>query len=905
MPYTYPIDAQAMFEDRAHQFIGFGLPADDVARVRCATKDFWSNEPGGWVYEWSALAAEYTAQHRPLLAALAYGCAKFPCLPDDARKTALNKQIEAYLAAAPEFGVRFERRMLNLPTRSGAVVLPVHLYAAADTFKASPVLMISAGVDTAKMDIHNWLVTFATRAGVTVLAFDMPGTAENPVPLGPAADSLVQSLVTAARGIGNGLVAHMGISFGGNFAAMTGLSGIVDAAIDLGGPVEAAFHPERLRNLPYGMADIVGNALGFDHPVTVDELSSAARSLVRTELLKQQGNTAMLVVNGADDYFVPADDTRIFAGRPGVTVDLLPGTGHCAMSKAAEVLPRLIGWLRNQLGIPTTGPATAPGRATGREEVLVVGAGPVGLVMACELARRNVPVRVIDKLPAPTTESRAILLHSRSLEMLDRIGVVDKIVASGIRTRGMQMHASGKMLADLAFDEVASPYPFSVTTAQTETERILADRLAELGVPVERGVEMLSFDQDDHRSGQAVHFRLRHADGTTEDGTTNWIVGTDGSHSTVRALTRQKLEGSFKGERFLLGDVDAECDLPRDRMHSYFSTGAGPLLVFPMLGRRLRVIAQITDNDEDVSIARLQQVIDERAVGIRVIAARWLTIFEIHHAQVPQYRVGRAFLAGDAAHVHSPAGGQGMNTGMQDAFNLGWKLAAVVAGAADPALLDSYQAERHPVAARVIAQTTRITDLGTLDHRMQQVLRNTALHLATRLAPVRNVLAAQLEETDLAYRRSPIVAGHNRRSGVRPGDAAPAVPGTELREMLIANGAHTTAVIFGSELAEQAIAVAGLPQIRIVDDPALVQTGSGQDVLADPDGRIARRYRVGHGDVVLVRPDGYVGFVGSLTDSVAIGSYRLAAGCAVTGERSSSVSEAPSMVAASTSAALS
>src|SRR6478736_3149358 len=137
MPYTYPIDAQAMFEDRTHQFIGFGLPADDVARVRAATTDFWANEPGGWVYEWSALAAEYTATNRPLLAALAYGCAKFPCLADDARTTAMTRQTEAYLAAAPGFGVRFERRVLNLSTRGGAVDLPVHLYTAADSFDAA------------------------------------------------------------------------------------------------------------------------------------------------------------------------------------------------------------------------------------------------------------------------------------------------------------------------------------------------------------------------------------------------------------------------------------------------------------------------------------------------------------------------------------------------------------------------------------------------------------------------------------------------------------------------------------------------------------------------------------------------------------------------------------------------
>ena len=795
--------------------------------------------------------------------------------------------------------MKFERRVLDLPTEKGTVSLPVHLYTAAESFDACPVLMISAGVDTAKMDIHHWLMTFATRAGVTVLAFDMPGTAENPVPLGPDADSVVRSLVSVARGIGNGLVAHMGISFGGNFAAMTGLTGMVDAAVDLGGPVDVVFRPERLRQLPYGMADIVGNALGFDHPVTVDELSSATSSLVRTELLDRHTNTAMLVVNGADDYFVPAQDTRVFEGRPGVTVELIPGTGHCAMSKAGEVIPKVVAWLRDQLGIPTAASVTTstPG-LTGSEQVLVVGAGPVGLVMACELARRNVPVRVIDKLTTPTTESRAILIHSRSLEMLERIGVVEQIIASGIRTTGMQMHASGKLLADLTVDEVPSPYPFSVTTAQTETERILAARLAELGVAVERGVELLSFDQDD----DCVHYRLQRSDGSIESGATSWVVGTDGSHSVVRAGTGQTLQGSFQGERFLLGDVVAECDLPRDRMHSFFSTGAGPLLVFPMLGQRLRVIAEITDGDQDASTERLQRIVDERAGGIRVIAARWLTVFEIHHAQVPQYRVGRAFLAGDAAHVHSPAGGQGMNTGMQDAFNLGWKLAAVVTGAADSALLDSYQAERHPVAAKVLEQTTRTTNMGTLDHRVQQVLRNAAIHVAGRLAPVRHLLAAQLEETDIGYRRSPIIAGRPEHRGVRPGDHAPDVAGTGLRAKLVGRGLTTTALVFGNAALNEAAQLAGLPQIRIGGDTA---AEPGHDLLADPDGRIARRYGVRSGDVVLVRPDGYVGFVGSLADGDAVVAYRAAAGCGATAGTSSNVSEAPSRIAVSASAGVS
>ena len=609
-------------------------------------------------------------------------------------------------------------------------------------------------------------------------------------------------------------------------------------------------------------------------------------------------NSPMLVINGAEDYFVPQQDTLAFRGRPGVTVELIDGTGHCAMSKAAQVLPVMIGWLRNQLGIPTPAPA-APAGDPSTAKVLVVGAGPVGLVMACELARRGVPIRVIDALPAPTVESRAILIHARSLEMLQRIGVAQEIIASGVRTNGMRMQADGKVLADLTFETVDSPYQFSVTTAQTETERILTSRLAEFGVRIERGVELLSFDQDD----AGVQYRLQHPDGRIETAGTGWVVGTDGSHSTVRAQTGQKLEGSFKGERFLLGDVDAEYDLPRDRMHSFFGTGGGPLLIFPMLGRRARVIAQITDGDSDASIDRLQRIVDERVTGFRVLAARWLTVFEIHHAQVPQYRVGRAFLAGDAAHVHSPAGGQGMNTGMQDAFNLGWKLAAVVNDAADPALLDSYQAERHPVAARVIEQTTRITRMGTLDTAVERKLRNTAVHLITRLPAVHRVVAEQMEETDLAYRTSPIVAGTHRRGGVRPGDCAPDVPGSGLQELLTATDG-TVALIFGPATNDPAAAELGRP----APDPDRQRgkrsgaVSSDSTVLDDPDGRIARRYGARAGDVVIVRPDGYVGFVGALTDTddqaeamAAIARYRSITGCPMPRSQSST-DHAPELV---------
>jgi 2-polyprenyl-6-methoxyphenol hydroxylase-like FAD-dependent oxidoreductase len=390
-------------------------------------------------------------------------------------------------------------------------------------------------------------------------------------------------------------------------------------------------------------------------------------------------------------------------------------------------------------------------------------------------------------------------VHARSQEMMERIGVVDELIASGVRATAMEFHADGRTIGRLQLDTVDSPFPFSVSTAQTETERILTERLAALGLTVDRGVELVGFEQDDDE----VRSTLRHADGSEETLVSSYIAGTDGSHSTVRDLVGTKLEGSFEGERFLLGDVEADYTLDRDSMHTYFSADAGPLLIFPMQRERLRLIAQI-DRDSDVAptIEALRQICDARAGGIEVRSTHWITIFEIHHAQVPAYRFGRAFLAGDAGHVHSPAGGQGMNTGMQDAFNLGWKLALASAGVAAPGLLDCYQDERHSVAARVIKRTTRLTTAATLEHGLARRLRNHATQLATALAPVQHTLADQVEETDIAYRDSAIVGRSPRgRKGPRPGEAAPDVTGVEpaLHTALAEGAGHTALYVAGEQ----------------------------------------------------------------------------------------------------------
>jgi len=355
MSYTYAITPAAMFEDRFEQFVALGVPRTDVEAMRGAISDMWSDTPGGWVFEWSRLAKRHLDGDQPFLAALAYGCAKFPCLANEAKRRALANQVTSYLTAAPGFPVKFERRFVAVPFVGATTTLPVHLYSVSGRFDQAPVLLISGGVDTWKMDIHRLCVTFAERLGVTVLAFDQPGTGENQAALVIEADEIVLGLAQEARTIGNGKVAHFGLSFGANYSAMTGLLGAVDAAVVLGGPIDSAFAKEALEKLPYGMPDIVSNAMGFDHQPTMQEFVSAAGKLSRRALLEQTGNAPMLVINGENDYFVPQSDTLVFDGRLRTVAHLIPDAGHCARSKLPDVMSLVFRWLPEQIGAPERG----------------------------------------------------------------------------------------------------------------------------------------------------------------------------------------------------------------------------------------------------------------------------------------------------------------------------------------------------------------------------------------------------------------------------------------------------------------------------------------------------------------------------------------------------------------------
>jgi len=512
-------------------------------------------------------------------------------------------------------------------------------------------------------------------------------------------------------------------------------------------------------------------------------------------------------------------------------------------------------------------------------EVIVVGAGPVGLVAGCELARRGVRVRVIDKLPRPTEESRAVSVHARSLEMFDRMGIIDELVGTGIKTIAMQLYAGRRKLFRIPLGDVESAFPFTLNTAQMETERVLAEHLHKLGVIVERGVELMALNQD----GDAVHLTLRREDRSTEQISVSWVIGADGARSRVRRLVGTKLAGSFVGERFLLGDADAEHRLDLDSMHTFFSPD-GPVVVLPMRDGRMRFLAEVRDapgtpTNLNPSQEELQTVIDKRIGGIRLVRSHWLTSFEIHHARVPAYRWGRVFLAGDAAHIHSPAGGQGMNTGMQDAFNLAWKLAAVVEGSvsgqAGDTLLDSYQAERLPIADSVITFTNRLTKAGTLSGVPQRI-RDMMIRMVSHVPAARRAMADTAEEVNVSYKNSPIAVGQRpRHAKVAAGEHLPHVVDAAIQKQLSAVcGAQNTGHVVLTVAVGQVVPAAddhGQVQALVTADEAHV--GGYDTVIADPNDFVAQRFGLTRGGRVVIRPDGYIGVIASLDDTTTVADY--------------------------------
>ena len=519
-------------------------------------------------------------------------------------------------------------------------------------------------------------------------------------------------------------------------------------------------------------------------------------------------------------------------------------------------------------------------------DALIVGAGPTGLALATQLQTFGARFRIIDRLRDRTRESRALAVQARTIELLQTLGLGERLVARGNTSTRLKLHLEGRPVAAAILGDIGAVdtrFPFILFVSQAETEAVLNDYLSAAGVVIERGAELVAFERED----DGLRCLVQRDDGRHEQLHTRFLVGCDGAHSAVRKGSGIPFEGGSYPQDFALGDVEADGPLEPNAINS-FAGGGGVAMFFP-LGRPTtwRVIAMAADKHPepqrlsspgvagDLGLSELQALVDPpTASTIRVRDPAWLTRFHLHHRQTANYRKGNVFLAGDAAHIHSPVGAQGMNTGIQDAWNLGWKLGLVARGLADNRLLDTYEAERWPVGQFLLRYTDRLFSTFTRvmsGRPLATWARRVAVpHVVPHLLGsrwLRRAAFAFVSELGIRYRKSPAVAeGEPRqRDGPRPGDRLPdaevLVNGrrTYLQQALA--GPHLALLLCGDARRWDSIELDRLGERygRVMSTFCLSPSGS-DGPLVDEKGNAFARLGVHDAAQYLVRPDGYIAF---------------------------------------------
>jgi 2-polyprenyl-6-methoxyphenol hydroxylase-like FAD-dependent oxidoreductase len=521
----------------------------------------------------------------------------------------------------------------------------------------------------------------------------------------------------------------------------------------------------------------------------------------------------------------------------------------------------------------------AAGDAARDADVIVVGAGPAGLTAAAELARHGMRVRVIDKNHGPTLNSLASVVHVRTQEMLSAMGLADRFVARAYPLEAISLHAFGKFMGGIRLSGADSAYPVPRIIGQHVTERLLLERLDEIGVPVERGVEALGFAE----AGEQVILTVKRADGTRGELRAQYVIAAEGADSRLRAAAEIPFDGD-KGDsfEFLQSDCDVRWSYPTGRGY-LFVTKDRFLGLFPFDAEgAYRVVCARADQDpaktEPPDLEEIEAILREIAdPDVSLSEPRWLSRTRCAPRLAKKFRAGRLFLVGDSAHAHLPIGGQGMNAGMQDSFNLAWKLAAVIKGAAQPDLLDSYGAERQPVAEDLLKFTDRgfhsMVKPGDLAQRAMKLFGASVMGLES----VQERLRRTVGEVPISYLTSSLSEDHGGTIGPIAGERAPdgvAVRASDRRTVRLLQaieGEAWSLVIFagldqadiGGKLAEIAQRAAAQYGVRV--RPILITTDRPPEswpgeVLIDRDQLLHDRYGVRHAVLYLLRPDRYVGY---------------------------------------------
>ncbi|MGO4689416.1 FAD-dependent monooxygenase [Glaciibacter sp. 2TAF33] len=515
-------------------------------------------------------------------------------------------------------------------------------------------------------------------------------------------------------------------------------------------------------------------------------------------------------------------------------------------------------------------------------DVLIVGAGPTGLALAAQLRALGVGFRIVDRATDAVHESRALAIQARTLEVLTPLGLGAELAAQGDAATVLLMHFANSTaeipLFDEGFDETS--FPYLLFLSQAKTERILADRLAQAGTPVERGVEFRTLAHD----AGAVTSTLDTAAGEVVI-RSRYVVGCDGAHSAVRHSSGIRFPGTAFPQSFVIADLEADA-LETGRVHVYLAAD-GMMFFFPLGSPatwRMLVMASPTAATEAPTLEAVQAIVGRYTTDPVVLRDPvWLTNFTVHSRRAESFRAGPVFLAGDAAHIHSPAGAQGMNTGIQDAVNLGWKLALVCQGLAGETVLDSYQSERLPVARSVLRMTDRAFRVATSRNPLFRWFRPRAaavvVPMALRIRLLRRIGFLVVSQLGIGYRKSPLSVegrprlGRRARAGDRLPDSAITVNGhaTTLHRSL-PSGFCLLCCGPAGEWPEHV--ELGGPRPALVQVIRLSSAG-GPGVWVDPTQQALRRMGLRPADTAqfLVRPDGYIGYRARGADLSGVRAY--------------------------------
>ncbi|KTD35098.1 FAD dependent oxidoreductase [Legionella nautarum] len=506
-------------------------------------------------------------------------------------------------------------------------------------------------------------------------------------------------------------------------------------------------------------------------------------------------------------------------------------------------------------------------------DVLVVGAGPVGLFCANELLRQGLRCRIIDKKSEITSHSKALGIHIRSLDLLEDCGFLDEIFTQGLKVDGVMIKSHGKELINASFADLENNRHFLIDLPQNKTERIFYNGLLSKGLEVEWNTELTELEQ----TANKVIATLQRTDGSQEKINASWLIACDGSHSTVRQLLYAKFVGSSYQQTFWLADIHMDWDLPENKIIVYASD-KGPLACFPMGEQRYRLVMTAPEKitHQQPTMEDIKELFNLRSTDKATLSdGIWISPFGIDHRQIEKYRYDRVFFAGDAAHVHSPMGGQGMNTGLQDIYNLAWKLALVHKGFAHEKLLDSYQSERRPVAKKVLKKTGAMTRMLMLSHPFLIGLRNKFLKSVISIKPIRRIILKDLAELDISYADSPIVKILGKKTGFKIGEF---IDNFSLRDShgkkkqfhQITQGTQHHLFLFSglgnnqlSTLLDTALSIGqqyqGLIQTHLVLLNPTKDAFQSHLVWIDTDQTIHKKFGLMQSTAILIRPDKYLG----------------------------------------------